>query len=333
MASAHHPRRGSMGYWHRCRAKSVVPRIKSWAADGDKSKLQGFAGYKAGMTYAFVLDYRPTSTTSGQEVRMPVTVIEVPPMKVAAVRAYEKTPYGLKTLTEAWATEIDEELARRMPVPKESNADKAFEVMAENELEDIRVLCYTMPMKVTGVQSKTPETMEIRVGGGTIKERLDYAKSLLGKEIVASETIRAGDMLDIAAVTTGKGFQCRVQRFGTKLLTHKNSKHRRMIGTQGAWHPAWIQSTVPNDGQMGYHNRVEYNKRVIKVGENGEEITPAGGFVNYGVVRNSYLLIHGSIPGPARRIVRIRDAVRYTRGIKVEAPEITYVSTTSKQGA
>jgi len=90
-----------------------------------------------------------------------------------------------------------------------------------------------------------------------------------------------------------------IKRHHVKLLLHKNSKHRRMIGTAGSWHPSWVQATVPQAGQMGYHQRTEYNKRVLKVGENGEEITPAGGFPNYGVIRNSYILVHGSIPGPS----------------------------------
>ncbi|MCK4902826.1 MAG: 50S ribosomal protein L3, partial [Thermoplasmatales archaeon] len=90
--------------------------------------------------------------------------------------------------------------------------------------------------------------------------------------------------------------------------------------------------TVPQAGQMGYHQRTEYNKRVLKVGENGEEITPAGGFLHYGIIKNSYILLHGSIPGPTKRLISLRDAVRYQRGVKVEQPEISYISTTSKQG-
>jgi len=115
------------------------------------------------------------------------------------------------------------------------------------------------------------------------------------------------------------------------LLVHKNRKHRRMVGTLGPW-LTWVRSTVPQGGQTGYHHRVEYNKRILKVGENGEEITPDGGFLHYGIVRNKYVILHGSIPGPTKRLVRIRDAVRYHRGVKVEKPEITYISTTSKQG-
>jgi large subunit ribosomal protein L3 len=91
-------------------------------------------------------------------------------------------------------------------------------------------------------------------------------------------------------------------------------------------------NTVPSDGQRGFHQRTEYNKRVLKIGTDGAEITPAGGFIHYGVVRNAYLLVHGSIPGPAKRIIRMRDAVRYTRGIEIAQPDIRYVSTSSKQG-
>ena len=105
-----------------------------------------------------------------------------------------------------------------------------------------------------------------------------------------------------------------------------------MIGTAGSWHPNWIQATVPQAGQVGYHQRTEYNKRVLKIGENGEEITPSGGFPHYGVIRNSYVLIHGSIPGPTKRLISMRDAIRYQRGVKVEKAEISYISTTSKQG-
>ena len=92
-------------------------------------------------------------------------------------------------------------------------------------------------------------------------------------------------------------------------------------------------SETPQAGQMGYHQRTEYNKRVLKIGDKGEEITPSGGFQHYGTIRNSYVIIHGSIPGPTKRLIGMRDAVRYQRGVKVEKPEISYISTTSKQGA
>jgi large subunit ribosomal protein L3 len=182
------------------------------------------------------------------------------------------------------------------------------------------------------VPKKKPELIELRIGGGTINERLGYAKSILGKALKITDFTKEGEMVDVIAVTKGKGFQGTVKRWGVKLLTHKNSKHRRMIGTLGPWHPNYVMSQVPQAGQTGYHQRTEYNKRILKIGEKGDEITPDGGFLKYGIVRNNYIVIHGSIPGPAKRLVSLRDPIR-REGVVVErAPEITYISTESKQG-
>jgi len=327
MAKPHHPKRGSMGYSPRKRAGSETPRLISWPGGGDKPKLQGFAGYKAGMTHAFVVDYRPTSTTSGQEVQMPVTVIETPPMKVAAVRFYKNTPYGLKTLTETWADKIDKELGRKTSVPKKPEK----KTVKKEEVDDVRILCYTLPKLVSGLPKKKPELMEIRVGGGTIEQRIEYANSVLGKEVTVNQFTKEGQMIDVSGVTKGKGFQSAIKRWGIKLLTHKSNKYRRRVGTQGPWNPSYIMSEVPQAGQTGYHQRTEFNKRILKIGEKGEEITPKGGFLHYGNMRNNYVVVHGSVPGCVKRLLRLRDPVRL-KGVKIEKPEITYISTTSKQG-
>jgi len=330
MGKAHRPRRGSVAHSPRKRAKRETPHIKSWPEGGSEPKIQGFAGYKAGMTHAFVTDYRPTSTTSGQEVQIPVTVVEVPPMKVAAIRVYKEDPYGMTTSGEVWTNKLDKELRRRLPIPVKGSKPDLDSIAAEDS-DEVRIIAYTTPMEVTGIPKKVPEIMEIRIGGGTMAQRIDYAKSLLGKDIPFNEFQVEGSMVDIIAVTKGKGFQGRVKRFNTKLLVHKNSKHRRMIGTQGSFHPSWIMSTVPNSGQMGYHKRTEYNKRILKIGKDGSEITPKGGFLHYGEVKNNYVLIHGSVPGPTKRLIRFRDPVRRT-GVEVKVPELTYISTSSKQG-
>jgi large subunit ribosomal protein L3 len=284
------------------------------------------------MTHAFIVDYRPTSTTSKQEVNVPVTVVETPPMKVVAVRIYENTPYGLKTITEAWHRSLDNNLARRLPIPKNYDADAAWKKLEDHSPDDIRVLAHTQPSLITGIPKKSAELMELRIDGGTIEDRLNYAKSILGKEIKITDFTRPGKMVDVIAVTKGKGFQGPIKRWGVKLLAHKNRKHRRMYGTLGPWHPSWVRPTVPQAGQMGYHRRTEFNKRVLKIGEKGEEITPKGGFVRYGNVRNSYILLHGSVPGPVKRLVRLRAPIRM-KDVEMEKVDIKYISTESKQGA
>jgi len=331
MGHAHRPRVGSRAFWHRVRAKKETPRITAWASDGKEPKIQGFAGYKAGMTHAHIVDYRPTSTTAGQEILMPVTVLEVPPMRVAAVRGYQQTPYGLKTKTEVWAEKLDKALDGRINLPKKPSQEAWKEI--EGGCDDLRVLIHTQPEKLTGVPKKIPDLMECRIGGGTMQQRIEYAKKVLGKDVDITEAIKEGAMVDAIAVTKGFGFQGRIQRHGAKLLSHKNSKRRRNIGTQGPWHPNFIMSQVPSQGQTGFHQRTEFNKRVIKIGENGSEINPKGGFLHYGEVRNKYVLLHGSLPGPAKRLVRLRDAVRYSAGVTFEKAQVNYVSTQSKQGA
>ena len=89
MADRHNPRRGSMGFSPRKRAIRPYGRITSWPeSDATEIRVQGFAGWKAGMTHVLMRDTNPNSTSAGQEVRKAVTVVEVPPMKVLAVRGY-----------------------------------------------------------------------------------------------------------------------------------------------------------------------------------------------------------------------------------------------------
>ena len=97
------PRRGSMGYSPRKRANRQFGRISSWPeSDSSEIRVQGFAGWKAGMTRLLVRDNNPNSPSAQQEVRKAVTVIEAPPMSVLAVRGYRMTPYGMQTAGEAW---------------------------------------------------------------------------------------------------------------------------------------------------------------------------------------------------------------------------------------
>ena len=157
---------------------------------------------------------------------------------------------------------------------------------------------------------------------------------MIGKEFTMSDFTQDGEMLDAIAVTTGYGFQGHVKRWGVKLLTHKNSKHRRMIGNLGPFSPGYVGSTVPQAGQTGYHQRTEYNKRLLKIGDNPDEINPKGGFLNYGLIRGNYALLHGSLPGPSKRLIRFRKAVRF-HGKKTDSvvvPEITMISQESQQG-
>lgn len=403
-----------MGFSPRKRARSEVPHVKSWPEVDGEPRLQGFAGYKAGMTHAMIVDYRKTSTTANTLVRIPVSVVEVPPMRVLGVRFYENTPYGLQLLTEVLAEDPDPRLANRFPLPRGSTpaADRLKAVREKygvGEITDVRILAHTLPAVVHAIPKKTPEVMEIRIGGGSMEERMEYAACIIGKNVSVSKFAGTGDMVDVLAVTKGKGFQGPVKRWGVKLLTHKNSKHRRATGNTGPFTPGYIKSTVPLAGQVGYHQRTEFNKRIVKLvrvqdqirsakekGKDGKKmaealkdmdirdvrwkgdpvyiwqtaegedrywtwrdrpgprtndgatrtkkskipvspmddgITPNGGFLNYGTLSTDYVLIHGSIPGPTKRMIRLRNPVRaqFTEQLE-EPPRLIFISRESKQG-
>jgi archaeal ribosomal protein L3 len=332
MSQRRRPKRGSRAYGPRKRAQSQTPRLDSWPEIKGAPKIQGFAGYKVGMTHAFVVDKRAKSTTSGMELQVPVTVVEVPPMRIAAVRFYENTIMGLKTAGEVWATDLDPLLSKRLQVPTNHN-ESSFGRYEGMDVEDVRVLAYTQPKMITGVPKKVPDLMELRIGGGTIPERIAYAKGILGKDVAVTDFAAEGAFIDVIAVTKGKGFQGVTKRWGVKLLSHRNSKHRRGIGNLGPKRPGYVRGTVPGSGQMGYHQRTEFNKKILRVGQDGGEVNPKGGFLNYGEVRSTYVLIHGSVPGPTKRLIRFRDATRVPKKADTSAADITYVSTESKQGA
>jgi len=327
-----------MAFSPRKRAQRHFGRVKSWpSSDADEVRVQGFAGWKAGMTHVLLKDNNPKSTSAGQEVRIPVTVVEVPEMMVLGVRGYKMTPYGKQTAGEAWLDSgalIDAfpDISRRIPEPKEHVSKKHLDSLSEEDLCEVRLIVATQPSKVSGSPSKTPEVMELGLTGGGISAQLEWAGQQLGQEIGIGNVYEEGTFVDVVGITKGFGFQGVIRRFGGKLLSHKNSKRRRQHGNLGDKGTGYVRKTLRQAGQKGYHQRTEFNKSILRISNPEEnEITPAGGFLNYGEVSNPYMLIKGSLPGPAKRLVRLRDAVRAENKDRYPI-DITYVSTASKQG-
>ncbi len=307
---AHHPRRGSLGYSPRKRAARVIPKIRSWVKE-DRVRIQGFSGYKAGVTHVVMVDDYPNSLTHGEEITTAATVVEAPPMKVLGVRAYGEDTHGLKLLGEVRSPEKLGDLQGVIDRTKE-----------------LRIIAHTLP-KLSALSKKTPEIMEYPVSG-TPAQAMEYVKKVFGKEIKIGDVFEEGELVDTISITKGKGFQGALKRWGTKHLPRKTRKGRRTVGTLGPWHPAAMMWTVPTGGQMGYHQRTENNKRILKIGSG--DITPKGGFLNYGVVKGDYIILRGSVGGPRKRLIRLRPAVRPLKRKFEGKPSLTYISRESKQG-
>ncbi|MFT4891492.1 MAG: large subunit ribosomal protein L3 [Halobacteriales archaeon] len=338
MPQPNRPRKGSMGFGPRKRAAAEVPRFNSWPDDDGQPTLQGFAGYKAGMTHVVMINDEANSPREGMETTVPVTIVETPPVHAVALRAYEDTPYGLKPKTELWTDDTVDRLESVLDVPAqghdEEEVDPVREAINDGEVSELRMITHTDPSDVDGVPKKTPDVMEVRVGGGSVHDRLDYALEVLddGATYEMNDVFRAGEYADAAGVTKGKGLQGPVKRWGVQKRKGKHARQgwRRRIGNLGPWNPSRVRSTVPQQGQTGYHQRTELNKRIVAIGD-GDDATVDGGFVNYGEVDGPYALVKGSLPGPEKRLLRFRPAIRPKDQPRLD-PEVRYVSTASNQG-
>lgn len=310
MAAPKRPRRGSLAFYPRKRAIRIYPAIRGRSIS-DKVKCLEFSGYKVGMTSVTILDTRKTSTTKGEEIRVPVTILECPPIKVIGIRFYTLTPYGLKTMTDVIDINLkkEKEISRKLKIGEfRTNEKLSYAEKYLEKINDISLIVRTQP-KNTGLNKKKPEVFEVDIGGNDVKEKFNFAKEILGKEIKITDVFKEGEYVDVISITKGKGTQGVVKRFGVKIQDRKDMKHHRQIGTLGSQSPGRVRWTVPRAGQTGFFQRTEYNKRILKIGEDAK-VTPAGGIKNYGIIRNNYILLEGSVPGSKKRLVMLRTAVR-----------------------
>jgi large subunit ribosomal protein L3 len=334
MPRSRSPKRGSLAYLPRGRAKSIVGRVRNWPDYKGDPKILGLMGYKAGMTHAVIVENRKNSPWFGQEVSVPLTVLDIPPLVVCGFRGYKKTYYGLKAISQVWTQELNEDLRRKLTIPKEYKFDDALKKFQSklSEITELRAIIHTQP-RLAGVPKKKPDLAEFKVSGGAIEDQFNYLKDLLGKELRARDLFNEGGYVDTIAISKGKGFQGPVKRWGIRILQNKSRKTKRGVGSIGPWHPARVSYTVPRAGQMGFHQRTEYNKRILKIGEDASEIMPKGGILSYGSIKRDYMLIEGTIIGTRKRLVKLRYPIRNTKELTDKPPEIVQLSIESKQGS
>ncbi|MDW8084571.1 MAG: 50S ribosomal protein L3, partial [Candidatus Caldarchaeum sp.] len=167
---------------------------------------------------------------------------------------------------------------------------------------------------------KTPNILEIKMGG-TGPAALERALKLLGSELKFSDLFKEGEYVDVVGVTKGKGFQGVVKRYGVSILQRKSRKTRRGVAAIGPWKPHYVMYTVPRSGQMGYHRRTEFNKRILKISSDITSINPSSGWHKFGLIKTDYVVLEGSVPGTPLRPLILRTPARPPK--HVEPPEIT----------
>jgi large subunit ribosomal protein L3 len=303
------PRAGSLQFWPRKRAGKFLPSV-NWKAisNSSNSKLLGFIAYKVGMSSCVIKDNTPDSLTKDKRVAVPATTLEVPPMKIFSVRLYKDG----KVMTEILADNLDKELKRKVRLSREKKEREVLKKIDEaKDYDDIKIIVYSM-VKQTGIK-KTPDLIEIALGG-SLDEKIEFIKEKLNKEILASEILKNIGLIDIRGLTKGRGISGPVKRFGIKLRQHKSEKGVRKVGSIGPWHPARVSFRVPMAGQLGMFSRVHYNIRIILLGKITEkDINPKSGWKKYGRIRTEYIVVQGSVQGPAKRQLLLTLPLRPTK--------------------
>ncbi len=295
------PRKGSLQFWPRKRASKILPRV-NWDSISDSSKsLKGFICYKAGMASAYVKDNTENSMTKGKKIIVPVTIMECPPIKIFSVRFYKNGVVAGEVIAE----NPDKELKRIVKLPKPGKGREKLDSV--KDYDDIRLVVYSL-VKKTGIK-KTPDVIEIGLSG-TLEEKLNFAREKMGKEISVSEVFDKNQVADLRGLTKGKGLVGPVKRFGLTLKQHKSEKGQRRPGSLGPWHPARVTFRTPISGQMGMFTRVVYNNKIIHLGKAQEN--PVKELTNYGNIKTDYLLMRGSVQGPAKRQLVLTYPLRQT---------------------
>ena len=323
----HSPRRGSLAYSPRVRAKSMEARIRAWPKlDSEEPKILAHSGFKAGCVQIVSIDDREKVPNAGKQLVSLGTVLVTPPVLILGIRGYSKDHDGRHAEFDVYAEDIPKNIAKEISLKNKQenaidNAEKSLK-----KIKEIFAIVAISP-SAAGLEQKKPYIFEASVSGGDIPKQFAHVKELLGKEIKIDQIFETGASVDVAAITKGKGWQGVLKRWNVKKKQHKSRKTVREVGSLGPISPQSVMYTVPRAGQFGFHQRVEYDKRIMIMGNTDDDklkINPDGGFKHFGLVKGDFIILKGSVPGAYRRLIKLRSQIRNVPD-KVNKPNILEV--------
>ena len=118
-----------------------------------------------------------------------------------------------------------------------------------------------------------------------------------GQEITVS-VFAAGDKIDATAISKGKGFQGAIKRHNQHRgpMTHGSKFHRHAGSNGAASDPSKVFKGKKMPGQMGNKRITIQNLEVVRVD-----------------AENNLLLVKGSVPGPKKSLVTIKETVKVSK--------------------
>ena len=112
---------------------------------------------------------------------------------------------------------------------------------------------------------------------------------------IKADIFEAGDKVDATAISKGKGFQGAIKRHGQHRgpMAHGSKFHRHAGSNGAASDPSKVFKGKKMPGQMGNKKITIQNLEVVRVD-----------------AENNLLLIKGSVPGPKKSLVTIKETVK-----------------------
>lgn len=125
--------------------------------------------------------------------------------------------------------------------------------------------------------------------------RFENAEEYSVKDEIKADIFANGDKVDATAVSKGKGFQGAIKRHGQSRgpMTHGSKFHRHAGSNGAASDPSKVFKGKKMPGQMGDKKITVQNLEIVRVD-----------------AENNLLLVKGSVPGPKKCLVTIKETVK-----------------------
>jgi len=129
-----------------------------------------------------------------------------------------------------------------------------------------------------------------------VKEfRFENAEEYTLAQEIKADIFAAGDKVDATAISKGKGFQGAIKRHKQSRgpMTHGSKFHRHAGSNGAASDPSKVFKGKKMPGQMGNKKITVQNLEVVRVD-----------------AENNLILVKGSVPGPKKCLVTIKETVK-----------------------
>ena len=164
----HQPRRGSLAYSRRVRAKTMEARIRAWPvrSSTEEPKILAHCGFKAGCVQIVSIDDRDKVPNAGKQLVSLGTVLVTPPVLILGIRGYSKDHDGKHAEFDVYAEDIPKNIAKEITIKNIAGSMENAESRLK-KIKEIYAIVAVSP-RAAGLEMKKPYVFEAMVSGGDI---------------------------------------------------------------------------------------------------------------------------------------------------------------------